>query len=121
MNYTFFGENNAIAYVESKEILLFDAQAALDLIATVQYETDCSRIVLNKEAIREEFFRLSSGVAGEVLQKFVNYRTKLAIVGDFSSYTSKPLQDFIYECNKGKDVFFVGSLEEAVEKLAKAN
>ncbi|WP_454862006.1 DUF4180 domain-containing protein [Peribacillus frigoritolerans] len=30
---------------------------------------------------------------------------EFAIIGDFSSYTNKPLKDFIYECNKGNNVF----------------
>ena len=62
---------------------------------------------------------LSTGLAGEILQKFVNYGGRIAIYGDYSHYTSKPLKDFIYESNNGKDVFFVSSLEEAVEKLTK--
>jgi hypothetical protein len=117
MNYTFLGKNDSLLYIESEDILISDSQAALDLIMTVKYEKDCSRIVLDKKAISEEFFRLSSGIAGEVLQKFINYHTKLAIIGDFSKYTSKPLHDFIYECNKGNDIFFVGNLDQAIEKL----
>ena len=117
MKYTILGKNDSIVYIESKDILISDSQSALDLMMTVEYETDCSRIVLDKNAICEEFFRLSSGIAGEVLQKFINYHIKLAIVGDFSKYTSKPLHDFIYECNKGNDIFFVGNLDQAIGKL----
>ena len=54
-----------------------------------------------------------------IIQRFVNYGGRIAIYGDYSHYTSKPLKDFIYESNKGKDIFFVSSLEEAVEKLTK--
>ncbi|WP_335582436.1 DUF4180 domain-containing protein [Candidatus Formimonas warabiya] len=97
-----------------------DAQSALDLIATVRYETGCDRMALNKGAITEEFFRLSTGLAGEILQKFVNYRLKFAIIGDFSCYSSKPLKDFIYESNRGRDVFFVSAEAEAIERLATA-
>ena len=61
-----------------------------------------------------------SGLAGEILQKFVNYRLKVAIVGDYSRYTSKPLHDFIRESNRGRDVFFVSTIEDAVELLTKA-
>lgn len=120
MTYTILGENRSLIYIESKDILISDSQSALDVMMTVQYETGCSRIILDKEAICEEFFRLSSGIAGEVLQKFINYHVKLAIIGDFSKYTSKPLHDFIYECNKGNDIFFVGNLYQAVEKLSLA-
>lgn len=117
MNYTFLGKNDTLVYIESEDILISDSQSALDLMMTVKYEKDCSRIVLDKKVICEEFFRLSSGIAGDVLQKFINYHTKLAIIGDFSKYTSKPLRDFIYECNKGNDIFFVDNLDQAVQKL----
>lgn len=42
------------------------------------------------------------------------------IYGDYSHYTSKPLKDFIYESNHGKDFFFVATKEEAIQKLAQA-
>ncbi len=41
--------------------------------------------------IAGEFFILSSGMAGEILQKSINYQVKAAIWGDYSHYTSKPL------------------------------
>ena len=77
-------------------------------------------MLFRSRLVAEEFFILSSGLAGEVLQKYVNYHFKLAIWGDFSHYTSKPLHDFIYESNQGNDFFFVASQEEALRKLAEA-
>ena len=109
--------NKSIAVVKSSKLLIKDVQSALNFIATVRYETDCDLVVLNKEAIAENFFRLSTGLAGEILQKFINYYMKLAIVGEFSYYTSKPLQDFIYESNNGNSIFFTASENEAIEKL----
>lgn len=53
------------------------------------------------------------------MQKFINYHIKIAIYGDYSKYTSKPLKDFIYESNKGKDVFFVATLDEAIDMLTR--
>ena len=109
-----------IALVEGEEKALTSPQEALDLAMTVKYETGSLRIALPKRLVAEEFFILSSGLAGEVLQKCVNYHFKLAIWGDFSHYTSKPLHDFIYESNQGNDFFFVASQEEALRKLAEA-
>ncbi|OPX45130.1 hypothetical protein CLHUN_10170 [Ruminiclostridium hungatei] len=120
MNYTLTVKNDLIVNINSADILITDAQSALDLMMNVKYETGCSRLVLDKSAISEEFFRLSSGMAGEVLQKFINYHMKLAVIGDFSRYTSKPLHDFIYESNRGRDIFFVDNMERAVEKLENA-
>lgn len=113
------GENKNITRVISDGLVITDVGSALELIATVRHETGCDRLIIGKVAIAEKFFVLSSGLAGEILQKFVNYRMKLAIVGDFSKYTSKPLRDFIYESNKGRDVFFVGTFDEAAERLSR--
>ena len=108
-----------IAIVSSDEKIITDTQSALDLVMTVKYETGTNKIIMEKRTIVDEFFVLSSGMAGEILQKFINYHIKIAIYGDYSKYTSKPLKDFIYESNKGKDVFFVSSLHEAVEMLTR--
>ncbi|ATF11977.1 DUF4180 domain-containing protein [Brevibacillus sp. HB1.2] len=107
-----------IAIVSGSEVLIIDVQSALDLIATVHYEADSNRIIINKSLINESFFDLKTRLAGEILQKFINYRVKVAIVGDFSVYTSKSLKDFIYESNNGNDIFFLPTEEQAIEKLS---
>jgi hypothetical protein len=109
-----------IAIVSSSDILIKDVQSALDLIATVGFETGCYRIVLNKSSICEEFFDLKTRLAGEILQKFINYHVKIVIVGDFSVYKSKSLRDFIYETNKGNNIFFLPDEEQAIKKLSLA-
>lgn len=109
---------NNIAIVNSDEIIIKDATSAVDFVMELKQKTHCHKIALNKTAIAEDFFILSSGLAGEILQKFVNYGIKFAIYGDFSKYTSKPLKDFIYESNQGQDVFFVATADEAKEMLS---
>ena len=116
----FLQEDKTVAVVTGEEKVITDAQSALDLIMTARYETGTNLIAVDKEAIIEDFFVLSRGLAGEVHQKFINYQAKIAIFGDFSQYTSKPLKDFIYESNKGRDIFFVSTKTEAVERLANA-
>ena len=113
-------KNNGIdiAVVSSDEMVIVDTQSALDLVMTVKYETGAERIVIDKAVICGDFFILSTGMAGEILQKFMNYHVKVAVYGDYSHYTSRPLKDFIYESNHGKDFFFVSTKEEAVQKLA---
>lgn len=114
-------ENGVLVAIPTGEgRLITGPQDALDLAMTVKYETGAERIAMDKRNIAEEFFILSSGMAGEILQKYINYRVKLAVWGDFSRYTSKPLHDFIYESNEGRDFFFVPTREEAVRRLAEA-
>ncbi len=111
-------QETGIALVSGQGPLITDGQSALELAMQVQYGTGARKLVLDKESLCPEFFILSTGVAGEVLQKFINYHIKAAIYGDFSHYTSKPLHDFLYESNQGKDFFFTATQEEAIERLA---
>lgn len=106
-----------IAVVSSDEKVIGDTQSALDLAMTVKYETGAAKMILDKKNICEDFFILSTGVAGEILQKLINYHMRAAIFGDYTRYTSKPLRDFIYESNRGRNFFFVATKEEAIEKL----
>lgn len=120
MNITKIEKNNVIcASIESDEPVIIDTQSALDLLMSVKYETGTKNIVIDKKLITRDFFILSTGVAGEILQKYINYGGRIAIYGDYSKYTSKPLKDFIYESNKGKDVFFVSTKDEAIDMLAR--
>lgn len=119
MNIEHLKDNDTdIAVVTSDEKIIVDVQSALNLVMDVKYETGTTKIAIEKTAVCEDFFILSTGMAGEILQKFINYRVKIAIYGDYSHYTSKPLKDFIRESNDGSDFFFVSTREEAIQKLA---
>lgn len=109
-----------IAVITGEEKLVADTASALELALSARYETGADRIAIDKKVIAEDFFILSTGMAGEILQKFINYHIKAAIWGDYTRYTSKPLRDFIYESNQGRDFFFVETKEEAVRRLAGA-
>ncbi len=120
MNFKKTEKNNIIcAVVESDDVVITDAQSALDLLMSAKYDVGTKNIVIDKKLVTEDFFILSRGLAGEILQKYVNYGGRIAIYGDYSHYTSKPLKDFIYESNKGKDVFFVATEDKAVDILTK--
>ncbi|TMV49083.1 DUF4180 domain-containing protein [Paenibacillus mesophilus] len=106
-----------VAVIESSDIVIRDVQEALDLMASVKYNDDCHKILIHKSNLTEDFFELKTRLAGEILQKYTNYHVKIAIVGDFDGYDSKSLKDFIYECNKGKQVFFLKEKEDALRAL----
>ncbi len=44
-------------------------------------------MIIREQNITPDFFDLKTGIAGKILQKFSNYRVRLAIVSDFSSYS----------------------------------
>ena len=111
--------NTRCAVIDSDEMVIKDAQSALDVLMNARYEAGTKNIVISKKLISEDFFVLSTGLAGEILQKFINYGGRIAIFGDYTRYTSKPLKDFMYESNKGKDVFFTATKEEAVDRMTR--
>ena len=78
------------------------------------WDAKADRLVIPVSRLAPDFFRLSTGLAGAVLQKCTNYSFRVAIVGDISAYTEKsgPLRDFVYESNKRGDVRFVASLDD---------
>lgn len=108
-----------VVRMKDESIVISDEQSFLDVFMTIFYETGENRFVINKSNLTEEFFDLSNKIAGGILQKVINYKMKLAIIGDYSKYESKALKDFMYECNHGNDIFFVDNEYNALRMLNK--
>jgi len=106
-----------IAEVISDEIIIIKTDDGIDLLGNLYYQ-GFDRIINNEKNITPVFFDLKNGIAGEILQKFSTYRVRLAIVGDFSKYTSKSLKDFIFESNKNRHINFVSSTTEVINILS---
>jgi hypothetical protein len=106
-----------IAELVSEEVIINTTDDGLDLMGNLYYQ-GFDKILIHEENLTPDFFDLKNGIAGEILQKFSNYRVRLAIVGDFSKYTSKSVNDFIYESNKVKQIVFVGSVTDAIRILS---
>lgn len=98
-----------IAEVISDEILIKNAEDGLQIMIDLYYQ-DFDKIIIHENNITPDFFDLKTGIAGELLQKFSNYRLRLVIVGDFAKYDSNSLRDFIYESNKGKQINFLATV-----------
>ena len=91
--------------------MLIDTQDLLDIVSDYSIKS----IILKRQNVSEDFFDLSTGFAGEILQKANNYRIRLGIVGDFSNVESKSLRDFIYESNLTKKIVFKPTVEEILK------
>lgn len=81
---------------------------AIDVIGYC-YGQEIEIVVFPAALLPDDFFWLSTGLAGAVLQKFQNYGFRVGIVGDLSRFTaeSSSLRDFIYESNKRGQMLFV--------------
>jgi|SRR5690606_12264002 len=104
--------NKKIAELNSDTIIIYTAQDALDLLGNLYYQ-GYDMIILYAKNISSAFYDLKNGLAGEILQKFSNYRMQLSIIGDFNN-TSSSFQAFMRESNKGNHVNFSESLCQAL-------
>jgi len=77
-------------------------------------------VAIPVERLPPAFLDLKTRLAGEVLQKFVNYDLRVAIVGDVSAAVarSQALRDFVRESNRGRSVWFVQDLSALEAKLS---
>lgn len=120
MDITVVNKNNIkVAIISGDEVIISNAQEALDLISIVGYDYECHKMIVHKKNIIEEFFELKNGIAGEVMQKYINYGMSLAIIGEFEQYHSNSLNSLILESNNGNRILFKSTEAEALEVFCK--
>jgi hypothetical protein len=96
-----------------------DASTVNDLLSDA-WSAEADLVVVPVERLADGFLNLSTRIAGEVIQKFTNYRTRLVFIGDISTLTesSRSLRDFVYESNKGDQVWFLNDRAALDARLA---
>ncbi|QUH00708.1 DUF4180 domain-containing protein [Saccharopolyspora erythraea] len=92
-------------------------QDVLDLIGATYFGAEVVAVPVSR--LDERFFTLSTRFAGEVMQKFGNYRLRLAVVGDISRHlaASSALRALVHESNRGEQVWFVPDLDALDARL----
>ncbi|MEU8287956.1 DUF4180 domain-containing protein [Micromonospora sp. NPDC048905] len=95
-------------------------QDALDLIGAAFLGAQV--VAVPADRLDERFFSLGTRFAGDVMQKFVNYRLRLAIVGDISAQLaeSAALRALVHESNQGGHIWFVADLDALDARLRAA-
>ncbi len=99
------------AVVSGKGKAIKGVGSALDVLMSAKYEAKTENVVIDKRLVADGFFSLARAFP----EKFCR---NTSIMTTIPNYTSKPLKDFIYESNKGKNVFFT-STEEAIDILTR--
>lgn len=94
-------------------------RAATDIIGD-SYMSQPSVVAIPVERLAPDFLTLSNRIAGNVIQKFVNYGVAVAFVGDISAAVaaSNALRDYVRESNRGRHVWFVAGMADLEAKLA---
>lgn len=113
MNYQVIEKDNK-RYIEcaSAERLLRTEKDALDLIAA-SFENDTPLMIIHEEALSEDFFNLRTGLAGAVLQKFMNYHIKVAAIISSEEKINDRFREMSLEANKGNDFRVYKNIAEA--------
>lgn len=106
--------HNGVKFAEiiTENLVIDTTDTCSDLMANMSYQ-GFDGIILHEKNISADFFELKNGMAGELLQKFSNFRMKLLMVGDWWKYESKSIRDFMFESNKRGLIVFAISLDEA--------
>lgn len=107
-----------IAILTSDNEIISSVEDGSDLLGNLYYQ-GFDGVLMEAPNISPAFFDLKNGMAGEILQKFSNYRVRLAVVGEYAPFSSKSWNDFMYESNKGGHISFVSTKSEAIAALSK--
>ncbi|MDQ2902959.1 MAG: DUF4180 domain-containing protein [Chloroflexota bacterium] len=118
--------SDTLATIQSMQVLvcapdgekLKSEREAVDLIGEA-ISQGVEWILVPVERLEDDFFQLETRLAGHIIQKFVMYRRRLVILGDISRHVaqSSALKAFVYETNRGTQVWFLKDLEELAERL----
>lgn len=98
--------------------LLATPDDANDVISAA-WQHEASVVAMPVSRLAPAFFSLSTRLAGEAIQKFVNYQLLLAFIGDIGPHLerSEPLRAFVEETNKGRQLWFVRDHAELTARL----
>jgi len=103
-----------IENINGKRVAFYDGppiarEADANDIIGATYGLEVDVIAVPVENFVDDFFWLSSGLAGAVLQKMQQYGFRFAVLGDISRFVaeSPSLRDFVYESNKRGQTMFL--------------
>ncbi|HGE8308886.1 DUF4180 domain-containing protein [Serratia marcescens] len=106
-----------VVFAEAGPLLKDENDVSLFIAPAFEHEAGMIALPVNR--LDAAFFQLKSGIAGAVLQKFINYRLRVALLGDITPWLaqSNALQDLVREANRGEQVWFLPSLAELEQRL----
>ncbi|HKL86097.1 MAG TPA: DUF4180 domain-containing protein [Treponemataceae bacterium] len=103
---------NGVSVIEIIDdgIVLDGLQDLLDIVS----DYSIKKIIFRKHNINENFFKLETGFAAEILKRITAYKISIGIVGDFEEIENISLRDFIYESNEEKQMLFKKTVKEVL-------
>lgn len=113
MNYIVINvQNNAYIELKPSDGWQLTDRNITDLIA-VCMENQVSQLLIHGEVLTEDFFKLSTGVAGEIIQKLVNYHIKTAAIIPYELKNKGRFREMALEANKSSHFRFFNNRKAA--------
>lgn len=111
------GDVRLLVYPETGPVLPGES-GALQVLGEA-FGAKADWVAVPADRLGPDFFRLRTGIAGRVAQKFAQYRVGLAVVGDITAHVaaSTALRDLVRECERGSTFWFVPHLDELRARL----
>lgn len=91
---------------------------ATEVLGNASY-LGADHVLVTAEQLGPGFRDLSSGLAGAVAQKFVNYGMRLVVVGVDPDAGSESWRAWVRESNRGSHLWFLADREEALARIAR--
>lgn len=113
MNYQIIRSPRKYLEVISGDTPIATENDALQLVA-LGAENNTDLLMIHYGALAEDFFNLKTKTAGNILQKFINYRIKAVAVIPKEIIQKGRFREFVLEINKGQS-FRVYETREAAE------
>ncbi len=84
-----------------------------DLLSLTYYHNS-TFVLLNEENLSDEFFDLRSGLAGAAMQKFANYRVKVAVLLPANAEQTPRFKELMFEMSGSNHFRFYNNREDAI-------
>ncbi|EPR14069.1 DUF4180 domain-containing protein [Ruminiclostridium papyrosolvens] len=119
MNYQIrkIGSKKYIEVISTTESISTENDA-LDLIALC-WEHEANALMIHYETLSEDFFKLKTKVASNIIQKFINYGIKAAAIVPQETIQKGRFKEMALETNKGNHFRLYESKEEVEKWLLK--
>ena len=117
MKYSVINKNNK-SYIMYNEIdrKISSEQDVMDIISACFGER-ISLVVIDGNAIAAEFYDLKTKLLGMALQKFINYKIRVAFIIDEVRVLSDRFKEVGFEINKGHNFRACGNVQYAEQWL----
>ena len=112
MSYTVVEKDNRKYLKANSGTSIKSEDDVLDLIAAC-WESDVSNLMLFEDNLSAEFFKLSTGLAGQLMQKLINYQIKAALIIPDPEGLTDRFKEWALELNKGKEIRIFRTVTEA--------